>query len=61
MIGAEGITAYAYPANLHTVLGFINPHCVATTVTFCVVFASEEIPGPDGLTIKLFPEIAKTP
>src|SRR5208282_5808984 len=38
-----------------------QPHCVATTVTFSVVFASEETPGPDGLTIKLFPEIVKTP
>jgi hypothetical protein len=38
-----------------------NPHCVATIVTSCTVLASADTPGPDGLMIRLFPEIAKTP
>ena len=35
-----------------------DAHCVATMVMFWVVSASEESPGPEGLTIRLFPEIA---
>jgi hypothetical protein len=31
---------------------------LATIVTFWTVFASADIPGPDGLTIRLLPEIA---
>jgi hypothetical protein len=38
-----------------------HPHCVATTVTLSVVFASANTPGPAGLIIRLFPEIANTP
>ena len=36
-------------------------HCDATIVTFWVVFAFDDSPGPDRLTIRLLPEIAKTP
>ena len=40
---------------------FIPLTAVATMVTFWTVLASADIPGPDGLTIRLLPDIAKTP
>jgi hypothetical protein len=35
-------------------------HCVAVIVTFWLVFASPETPGPNGLTMSVLP-IAKVP
>jgi hypothetical protein len=37
----------------------ISNYCAATIVTFWVVPASADTPGPAGLTIRLLPDIAK--
>jgi hypothetical protein len=59
------LTGAATLAEGNTLLPAFDPmtfendaHCVATMVTSWVVSASEESPGPEGLTIRLFPEIA---